>query len=152
MSLLNPFIFRTHWEESNNSFQWIFYIHQKTINSSSVYALHILRNRREYGTVHSRVELIKPCGKKRWKIVLLRDLYSAFPPKESSHCHANSSRSQPTQLPVTCGKTDTRGTYTNRTRHSAWQQTSIPLGVYTNHASCRLTVIRSSIILMISHK
>jgi len=63
-ALLKPCIFRTHWKESNNSFQWIFHIHQKTINSRSVYALRILQNRREYGTVHSTVELMKLCEKK----------------------------------------------------------------------------------------
>jgi len=87
----------------------------KTTNSRSVYALHILHNRREYGTVHSTVELIKPCGKS--ENFLLGDLYSTIPPKESSHSHTKSSRSQPTQLTVTCKKADIRGTYTNRTRH-----------------------------------
>jgi hypothetical protein len=88
----------------------------KTINSRSVYALHILHNRREYGTVHSTVELSN-VGKV--KILLLGDLYSTIPPKESSHSHTKSSRSQPTQLTVTCKKADIRGTYTNRTGHSA---------------------------------
>jgi hypothetical protein len=106
----------------------------------SVYALHILYNRRECCPLHSTVESIKPCEQSR-------KLYSANTPKESSQSGTNSSRSQPIQPPGTFNKTYTRGTYTNRTRHSAKLQTYTPLGVYKNPTSVGEPQFAASLLL-----